>query len=96
MLVGVFFSVLKRIELKKYLLTFNEAIIWDKTPSPPTPNSSDESLIMHNPNHMVFSPSEFSGQHIHSSIVFNPVELSSVSVEEEEDSELKGPVVRKD
>lgn len=37
---------------------------------------------------------EFSGQEIRSTVIFNPVEQSSVALEEEEDSELKGPVVR--
>nr|XP_046182261.1 DNA-directed RNA polymerase I subunit RPA12 [Oncorhynchus gorbuscha] len=36
--------------------------------------------------------SEFSGQEIRSSVVFNPLEASSVAVEEE-DSELKGAVI---
>lgn len=40
----------------------------------------------------VSSFSEFSGQEIRSSVVFNPLEGSSVAVEEE-DSELKGAVV---
>ncbi|KAF7644006.1 hypothetical protein LDENG_00229510 [Lucifuga dentata] len=37
--------------------------------------------------------SAFLGQKVHSSVTFNPVEQSSVSVEDEEDSELKGPVI---
>lgn len=39
---------------------------------------------------------EFSGQEIRSTVIFNPVEQSSAALEEEEDSELKGPVVRTD
>ncbi|XP_026155329.1 DNA-directed RNA polymerase I subunit RPA12 isoform X2 [Mastacembelus armatus] len=35
---------------------------------------------------------EFSGQEIHSTFIFNPVEQSSVA-QEDEDSEMKGPVV---
>ncbi|KAM9307425.1 DNA-directed RNA polymerase I subunit RPA12 isoform 1-T2 [Pholidichthys leucotaenia] len=36
---------------------------------------------------------EFLGREIRSTIVFNPVELPSVCVEDSEDSELKGPVI---
>lgn len=36
---------------------------------------------------------EFSGQEICSTVIFNPVEQSSVALEDEEDSELKGPVI---
>ncbi|XP_030003552.1 DNA-directed RNA polymerase I subunit RPA12 [Sphaeramia orbicularis] len=36
---------------------------------------------------------EFSGQEIRSTIIFNPVEQSSLSLEGMEDSELKGPVI---
>ncbi|XP_047461683.1 DNA-directed RNA polymerase I subunit RPA12 [Mugil cephalus] len=39
------------------------------------------------------SVAEFSGQEIHSTIVFNPVEQSSMALEGGEDSELKGPVI---
>lgn len=44
----------------------------------------------------IFACSEFSGQQIHSTVIFNPVEQSLVALEDEEDSELKGPVVRAD
>lgn len=40
-------------------------------------------------------PSEFSGQEIHSTVVFNPVTQSAAALGEEEDAELKGPVVRR-
>lgn len=43
----------------------------------------------------VFYCPEFSGQEIRSTVIFNPVEQSSVALEDEEDSELKGPVVRR-
>uniref|UniRef100_A0A3Q1AVR1 DNA-directed RNA polymerase I subunit RPA12 n=1 Tax=Amphiprion ocellaris TaxID=80972 RepID=A0A3Q1AVR1_AMPOC len=36
---------------------------------------------------------EFSGQKVCSTVVFNPLEQSSVALEDEEDSELKGPVI---
>lgn len=36
---------------------------------------------------------EFSGQKICSTVIFNPVEQSSAVLEDEEDSELKGPVI---
>lgn len=36
---------------------------------------------------------EFCGQQITSTVIFNPIEQSSVVVEDEEDSELKGPVI---
>ncbi|XP_029942669.1 LOW QUALITY PROTEIN: DNA-directed RNA polymerase I subunit RPA12 [Salarias fasciatus] len=37
--------------------------------------------------------SEFSGQEIRSTVTFNPEEQSSAVLEEERDSELKGPVI---
>uniref|UniRef100_A0A672H6X0 DNA-directed RNA polymerase subunit n=1 Tax=Salarias fasciatus TaxID=181472 RepID=A0A672H6X0_SALFA len=40
----------------------------------------------------VCSP-EFSGQEIRSTVTFNPEEQSSAVLEEERDSELKGPVI---
>ncbi len=46
------------------------------------------------PYTLVFYCPEFSGQEIHSTVILNPVEQSSVALEDEEDSELKGPVVR--
>lgn len=46
------------------------------------------------PLHTNTSCPEFSGQEIRSTVIFNPVEQSSAALEEEEDSELKGPVVR--
>ncbi|XP_026203269.1 DNA-directed RNA polymerase I subunit RPA12 isoform X1 [Anabas testudineus] len=36
---------------------------------------------------------EFAGQEIQSTVIFNPVEQSSVVLEDEEDTELKGPVI---
>lgn len=37
---------------------------------------------------------EFNGQQIRSTVVLNPIERSSVILEDKDDSELKGPVVR--
>ncbi|KAF3707818.1 DNA-directed RNA polymerase I subunit RPA12 Zinc ribbon domain-containing protein 1 [Channa argus] len=39
------------------------------------------------------SVAEFSGKEIRSTVLFNPVEQSSVALEDEKDSELKGPVI---
>ncbi|XP_028254018.1 DNA-directed RNA polymerase I subunit RPA12 isoform X2 [Parambassis ranga] len=36
---------------------------------------------------------EFAGQQVRSTVVFNPAEQTSVVLEDEEDSELKGPVI---
>ncbi|XP_060935933.1 DNA-directed RNA polymerase I subunit RPA12 isoform X2 [Limanda limanda] len=36
---------------------------------------------------------EFSGQEIQSTVIFNLVEQSSVALDEDEDTELKGPVI---
>nr|ACQ58531.1 DNA-directed RNA polymerase I subunit RPA12 [Anoplopoma fimbria] len=36
---------------------------------------------------------EFSGQEIRSTVIFNPEKQSSVALEDEEGSELKGPVI---
>lgn len=37
---------------------------------------------------------EFSGREIRSTVVLNPEEQSSMALKDEEDAELKGPVVR--
>jgi len=41
----------------------------------------------------VWSLSEFTGQVIKSSVVFNPLDQSSIASDSVEDAELKGPVV---
>ena len=43
---------------------------------------------------MIFA--DFASQKITSTVIFNPIEQSSVTLEDEEDSELKGAVVRVD
>ncbi|XP_022599842.1 DNA-directed RNA polymerase I subunit RPA12 isoform X2 [Seriola dumerili] len=45
------------------------------------------------PSASLWQVPKFSGQKIHSTVIFNPVEQSSVVLEDEEDSELKGPVI---
>uniref|UniRef100_A0A3Q1FPM4 DNA-directed RNA polymerase I subunit RPA12 n=1 Tax=Acanthochromis polyacanthus TaxID=80966 RepID=A0A3Q1FPM4_9TELE len=50
------------------------------------------SLIRISPLSTIYFP-EFSNQKICSTVVFNPLEQSSVAPEDEEDSELKGPVI---
>lgn len=55
--------------------------------------STDNTSVSDKCTHDFFSAhSEFSGQEIYSAVVFNPVEQTAVS-QDDEDSEVKGPVV---
>lgn len=45
-------------------------------------------------NITILGCTEFNGQQIRSTVVLNPVERSAVILEDKDDSELKGPVVR--
>lgn len=45
-------------------------------------------------NITILGCTEFNGQQVRSTVILNPVERSAVVLEDKDDSELKGPVVR--